>query len=584
MAKKSFNLFFNYSLFIFSFLIFLSFAYANPLAVELVDISPYDFGKSIIPSENVTFTCKASGDSLFMLALFTDISGSWQVTKSISNPSNNTNTDFSVSRVQDGIYNWSCRATSASGELTAPPWRIKINSRNDAPIITSVSLSPSPAYATTSLTASVSAYDPDGDSFTYSYQWKKNGVVISGANSNTLSSSNFRKSDSIVLEVAASDSILTGSTVSSASLTISNSPPKFSGTITNQEWTKDDSISFAVNSYFSDADGDSLVYSMSGNSDIKLTLSGGDVEATADDGWFGEETVIFSASDGSTAVQSNSVTLTVLEATTESDSNETATTTTTTTETTTTTTTIRLLSSVSTTTLLQAKNSTENSTSSITGFAVEGVSYSSWWFFAIIFVVIFLIIKKKRQNLKGDIRLMESAERRGDPHSEARGSQAVRSDTFSGAARGSQTDEVRYVNRGRTSPSSLDEELRNAVKSPQPSEVRQVSQAGESHKIAFGHTLNLASREPEARRIDASQFIKKPLIEKKPLEEAVLQKQDIRTSQVPDSVKMLFPMITFIEQNIKKYDENKLKTALISRGWTPEQVAEGFNIFRARRR
>ncbi len=493
------------------FLLAVSFVYANPLAVELIDISPYDFGKSIVPSENVTFTCKASGDSLFMLALFTDISGSWQVTKSISNPPNNTNVDFSVSRIADGVYNWSCRATSASGELTAPLWGIKVNSRNDAPTVASVSLSPSPAYITSSLTASVSAYDPDGNSFTYSYQWKKNGVIILGANSNTLSSSNFRKGDSIVLEVTASDGILTSNTASSASLTISNSPPKFSGTIPNQEWTESDSISFAVNSYFSDADGDSLVYSLSGNTDIKLTLSGGNVEATADDGWFGEETVTFSASDGSTTTQSNTVTLTILEATQSSSGNETTTTTTITETTTTTTTTIRLLSGASTTTTLAQTKTIENNTNSITGFAVEEItSLFNPWFFAIIFVALVLIIKSRRQNIKGDIRLM-----------------------------------------------------RHEFKSYEDKPKEPTS---------------------DFRRVDASQFIKKPLIEKKPLEEAVLQKQDIRTFPVPDSVKMLLPMINFIEQNIKKYDENKLKTALISRGWTPEQIAEGFNIFRAKRR
>jgi cyclophilin family peptidyl-prolyl cis-trans isomerase len=58
---------------------------------------------------------------------------------------------------------------------------------NSIPIMDTVSISPNnPTTSTTSLTATPTAHDPDGDAITFSYQWKKNNAVLSGATSSML--------------------------------------------------------------------------------------------------------------------------------------------------------------------------------------------------------------------------------------------------------------------------------------------------------------------------------------------------------------------------------------------------------------
>ncbi len=59
---------------------------------------------------------------------------------------------------------------------------------NTPPLITSVTITPDPAYPNNDLTATPSGwYDADGDSPDYAYQWYKNGALLSGATTNTLS-------------------------------------------------------------------------------------------------------------------------------------------------------------------------------------------------------------------------------------------------------------------------------------------------------------------------------------------------------------------------------------------------------------
>lgn len=101
---------------------------------------------------------------------------------------------------------------------------------NSAPLLTSVNLSTNIVYETTSISCSqVGGYDEDGDSITYAYEWKVNGVTAS--TTNTLTGAAFDHGDVIQCHITPSDGNTvngTGATVSSTPITVTNSTPVLS--------------------------------------------------------------------------------------------------------------------------------------------------------------------------------------------------------------------------------------------------------------------------------------------------------------------------------------------------------------------
>lgn len=92
----------------------------------------------------------------------------------------------------------------------------------------------------------------------------------------------------------------------------SNNAPSFTGTIPNQNFAEDGSLSnsFDLDSYFSDAS--TLTYSVSGNSSIKVTIaSDGQVSFSSTGNVSFNETIYFVASDGSLTNRSNNVVVNV---------------------------------------------------------------------------------------------------------------------------------------------------------------------------------------------------------------------------------------------------------------------------------
>ncbi|BCM88805.1 hypothetical protein IAD21_00647 [Abditibacteriota bacterium] len=98
--------------------------------------------------------------------------------------------------------------------------------QNQAPVITSVTITPAEALTTDDLIAHVQASDADGDTLTYSYVWKKNGTVIAGQTGATLPASQTEDGDQITVTVTATDGQLDSVPVTSAPVTIGNLAPK----------------------------------------------------------------------------------------------------------------------------------------------------------------------------------------------------------------------------------------------------------------------------------------------------------------------------------------------------------------------
>jgi hypothetical protein len=136
---------------------------------------------------------------------------------------------------------------------------------NQAPIVSSVTIDQDAPRTNDTLTATVSATDPDGDDVTLSYQWLKNGTVLSGRTSPTLDLSvagNGDKGDALAVRVTASDGSTQSVPVTSSSVTVVNSPPVFGQNLPNR--TDAEGTTVNVNASASDPDGDTLTYSASG--------------------------------------------------------------------------------------------------------------------------------------------------------------------------------------------------------------------------------------------------------------------------------------------------------------------------------
>ncbi len=90
-----------------------------------------------------------------------------------------------------------------------------------------------------------------------------------------------------------------------------NDAPIFNGTIGDLTWNEDTNFSLNLSQYFNDVDSN-LSYSVSGNSAININISEGIAKFSQPKDWNGNENVKFSASDGEFAVDSNNISLTVV--------------------------------------------------------------------------------------------------------------------------------------------------------------------------------------------------------------------------------------------------------------------------------
>jgi len=94
---------------------------------------------------------------------------------------------------------------------------------NAPPNVTGVSISPAGADTSDTLTGSGTYGDHDGDGESGStYKWYKNGGVIAGETSTTLSPGNFTVGDVIIFEYTPNDGATAGAAVNSSTLVIAN--------------------------------------------------------------------------------------------------------------------------------------------------------------------------------------------------------------------------------------------------------------------------------------------------------------------------------------------------------------------------
>lgn len=111
----------------------------------------------------------------------------------------------------------------------------------------------------------------------------------------------------------------------SGSFLIANYAPRQILDIPDQTWDENTQLndSFDLDSYFSDDNGDIMSYTVSGNTNIVITIDSANVVSfDPTDDWSGAENVVFKASDGDSSTDSNSVKLTVEEVEDEDEEEE----------------------------------------------------------------------------------------------------------------------------------------------------------------------------------------------------------------------------------------------------------------------
>jgi hypothetical protein len=147
-------------------------------------------------------------------------------------------------------------ATPNDGTLNGTPATASVTIANSPPVIDSVTLSPNPAYRNSTISAIVVSHDPDGDPVTYSYQWFRNGVAISGQYGYQLELvCGYSYGDVITVKVTPNDGTVNGAAVTSAGDTISNAPPAATVALSGSATTGSTLTATATTS---DADGNTV--------------------------------------------------------------------------------------------------------------------------------------------------------------------------------------------------------------------------------------------------------------------------------------------------------------------------------------
>ena len=105
---------------------------------------------------------------------------------------------------------------------------------NSPAVIQEVWIEPKSACANDNLKVLAKGSDADGDSVNYTYQWEKNGVILSEEKNEILERGHLKKGDSIVVTVTPNDGESIGIPKKSEPTTISNSPPIIVSSPTNK--------------------------------------------------------------------------------------------------------------------------------------------------------------------------------------------------------------------------------------------------------------------------------------------------------------------------------------------------------------
>jgi hypothetical protein len=212
-------------------------------------------------TETGTLTCTpgSASDPDFDTVTYTY---AWAVNGAAISPTTNTLTGTHFDRGNSVI----CAVTPTDG--MDPGTAVNSNSvtiQNTAPSMTAVTLNHATAYTNTLLIATPSATDIDpSDSISFTYDWYVNGIKQTETSNQLDGSTAFVKGNSVYVTVTPSDGTDSGSSMSSSTLLISNSPPEAPAVVIapeNPVETYDD-LFCELDVPGTDPDGDALTYTV----------------------------------------------------------------------------------------------------------------------------------------------------------------------------------------------------------------------------------------------------------------------------------------------------------------------------------
>jgi len=142
---------------------------------------------------------------------------------------------------------------------------VNVTPVNDAPVVTAAALTAGPYYKSSTVTlnlGSLASTDPEGDTVTYAYAWKVNGVTVAGQSGTSLNGSFFAKGQTVICEVTPNDGTTNGAVFPTASVTIQNSAPVVTlAALSAGPYYKSSTVTLNTGTLAStDVDGDTATY------------------------------------------------------------------------------------------------------------------------------------------------------------------------------------------------------------------------------------------------------------------------------------------------------------------------------------
>ena len=289
-------------------LVFAFFAVQCASAIDVTLSSPSD-NQNFTSTNNVTFSCSASGDNVTTVTLYTDIPGTFQANKSVSG----TSLSYEITNIAKGTYTWNCKAENGTASAFASQNRTFIISYESS---SGVTFSGTIANQTWNEDSTKSnAFDLDdyfsGTSLVFSFHGNSS-ITISVDSDHRVSFSaphNWNGTESIYINATDGSSTAQSNTIT-LTVTGVNDAPYYS-TIPSLTWSKNTNKTLNLSQYFTDPEGDSITYNSTSPQHINITISGAIATLVPENGWTGTEYVVFTASDGSASNSSNNVTLKV---------------------------------------------------------------------------------------------------------------------------------------------------------------------------------------------------------------------------------------------------------------------------------
>jgi len=151
------------------------------------------------------------------------------------------------------------RVTPSDGKVNGTPFlSAPVKVFNSPPAIQEVRIQPKVAYANDNLKVSVRSSDADGDTVDYTYQWEKNGEILSQDKNEVLERGQFKKGDSIIVTVTPDDRESIGKPKKSEPIKIANSPP----IITSSPPNKTDGNIYTYQVTVNDPDNNPIIFTL----------------------------------------------------------------------------------------------------------------------------------------------------------------------------------------------------------------------------------------------------------------------------------------------------------------------------------